>query len=164
MKQILLILLCIFVTAIQSEGRLRFEQKMPVFDLSDQYDRPYRPEQPGKTIVLLASDRDGETETVHWRMKINERYHGSVSFIGVADVRGVPFFMKRAVKDNFKKYRAPVLLDWKGELFTAFGLVPGLPNIVVVDKEGILHYLYAGPATEDACSALFSEIDRLLRS
>ncbi len=160
-----LLFLCLLAAAGASAGaRTIINAKAPEFSLRDQYDQPYDLRQgEGRPIVLLASDGEGAKHNRQWVDAINGRYKDRIAIIGIADTRGVPFFMKAAVKNEFKKSPAHVLLDWNGVVFTSYGLAPKVSNIVLIDKNGMVRYLYSGEATTRACENLFREIDNVER-
>ena len=65
----------------------------------------------------------------------------------VADLRGVPFFLKGFVRGKFPKERDQwVLLDWKGAFFTTYDLQSGVCNILLFSPAG--HILQKYTVTE----------------
>ncbi len=137
--------------------------KAPEFALDDQHNNHYDIRQDvGKVIVLLASDGDGAAQNKQWVDNIEKRYGKNIiPIIGIADVRKVPRWLRGMVKREFKKTPVGVLLDWKGVVFTSYGLSEYVANIVLIDKKGFVRYIYSGEATPEACQGLFMEIDKL---
>jgi len=134
----------------------------PEFTLLDQYNKPYDIRQDeGKMILLLASDGQGSIQNKAWVDNINQRYNGKVPIIGIADVRKVPRPLKAFAKREFKKSPVSVLLDWNGDVFISYGLAENVANLILIDKKGIVRYLYSGEATPEACGMLFHIIDHL---
>jgi predicted transcriptional regulator len=160
-----LIFFCVAAAAGASDGvQTIINAKAPEFRLYDQYGRAYDLRQrEGRTIVLLASDGEGSKHNREWVDAIKGRYQGRITIVGVADTRGVPYLFRGLVKREFKKSPAPVLLDWNGTVFTSYGLVPNVSNIVLIDRNGIVRYIIAGEATPEARNRLFREIDKLGR-
>ncbi len=165
MKRFFILPFAIILIITGAEGaQTLINAQAPGFSLHDQYDLLYDLQQDrGKVLVLLASDGEGAKHNRQWVDAIKERYQDRIPIIGIADTRKVPFFMKGTVKDRFKKSPAHILLDWDGIVFTSYGLAPNISNIVLIDKQGIVRWLHAGEATQEACGALFREIDKLER-
>jgi predicted transcriptional regulator len=165
MKINLFIALTVLSTfALEAEQSI-LNEKAPYFLLHDQYNRAFTMRQcRGTVVVLLAGNREGSKQNHEWGARIAERYRNRVVIIGIADVRSAPFFMKGRIKNNFKKEKVRVLLDWKGEVFKKYGLTDNGSNIILIDKSGVVRFL-CSPGTEaGACEALFKEIDQLLSS
>lgn len=158
-----LLALCLLAAAVTSaRAQALIDSKAPEFSLLDQYDQPYDLRQAtGRPVILVASDGEGAKHNRRWVAAIKERYQDRVAVVGIADTRGAPFFMKPAVKNEFKKSPDRILLDWDGMVFTSYGLAPKVSNIVLIDKHGVLRYLVSGEATAAACEKLFQEIDKL---
>jgi predicted transcriptional regulator len=149
---------------VQGESPL-INAKAPEFTLEDQYDRSFAIRQfAGRVVVLIASDRNGKVQNPPWTKALRERYGDGIALQGVADLRGVPFFLKGTIrKDLRKEYADSVLLDWKGDLFTACGLMKEVSNVIVIDRSGVIRFVHAGPADTDAVPRVFKEIDKLGR-
>lgn len=138
--------------------------KAPEFSLRDQYDRQFDIRQgEGNIIVLLASDAEGSKQNRAWIDCIEKRYKDTVVIVGIADTRGAPFFIRSAIRNEFKKISDGILLDWNGLVFTLYDLAPKVSNLVLIDKDGVVRYRYAGEATAEACAKMFREIDKLKR-
>jgi peroxiredoxin len=136
--------------------------RAPEFSLQDQYDKTVVLRQfEDRIVVLIASDKEGSVQNPQWKKAISEKYGDNIVILGIADVRSVPFFLKGKIRNDFKKDEGNILLDWKGEVFTAYGLAKGVSNIVVIDRHGFVRYRHAGGAAPDAVRRLFQEIDKL---
>jgi predicted transcriptional regulator len=141
------------------------DTRAPEFTLQDQYDKSFSLHQfGGRVLVLIACDKKGKVQNPPWIKAIREKYGDGIALLGAADVRGVPFFLKWKIRNDFKKeYADSVLLDWKGEIFTTYGLAERVANIIVIDRGGTIRFMHAGPADPDAVQHLFDEIDKLGR-
>jgi predicted transcriptional regulator len=161
---IVILLAQVVATAGAAESNL-IGAKAPEITLQDQYDRTISLRGfEGRVVVLIASDKKGKAQNPPWDKAIREKYGDIVVLLGVADVRSVPFFLKGKIRNDFKKeYAASVLMDWEGEIFTAFGLAEKVANVVVIDRSGTIRFLQTGPAVQDAVRLVFEEIDRLVR-
>jgi hypothetical protein len=156
-----LIALLFLLTLTFADGQSLIGSRAPEFILYDQHDKPYTIMQNrGKIIILLASDRKGSEQNKAWVESIEKKYKDRVPIIGIADLRRVPRVFEAVVKREFRNKPASILLDWNGDIFKSYGLAQKVANIVLVDKNGFLQYLYSGEATTDACEKLFWEIDK----
>ena len=89
--------------------------KAPEFALQDQYEKTINLKQyEGGTVVLIASDKEGREQNTEWKKAVRTKYGDKVVVQGIADVSGVPFFLKGSVRSDFKKDAESILLDWKG--------------------------------------------------
>ncbi len=164
MKQFILFLglFLLFIGSAAGGEQLLINARAPEFTLSDQYDRQYSLQSfAGGTLVLLASDKDGEEQNHRWGESIRKKYGNGVQLLGVADVRTVPFFLKGIIRSDFKKDQKSILLDWERKIFTAYGLAKGVPNVILIDRNGFVRYLHAGAPTDEARELLFKEIEMM---
>lgn len=121
------------------------------FELRDQFDRPYRDTQlRGESLVVVGSGRKGSEFQADWMaaLRAGLRDHlvaGGLRIVEVADLRGVPFFLKGTVKKKFPEDRAAwVLMDWKGRFGSAYELDGDLCSVLVFDAGGHLVYRASG--------------------
>jgi len=99
----------------------------------------------------------------NWTPTIVERYEKVVRFIPVADVRGVPGFLKSYIRGRFRdEFSYSVLMDWEGIMATAFKVVEGVPNFIVVDDKAIIRYAIAGTGTRKQTDLLAKQLDVIL--
>ncbi len=140
------------------------------FEVSDQHDRVHRhTDYAGRIVVLIGSDREGSRFNDDWDTAIREALesdpnYARVAFLPVADVRGVPFFLKTAVKRRFPPEKEnSVLLDWDGVFATTYGFEPNSTNMVIFGADGRLERHEHGRELDlDALSAIVSDIRTLL--
>ncbi len=163
MKKFILIVFYFLISVAAGAESPLINAKAPDFSLSDQHDqRVSLSNLEGKVIVLVASDKEGTKQNPAWRKALTERYGGRVFIQGVGDLRNVPFFLKGSFKRDLQKDPASILLDWKGEIFIAYGLAEHVSNIVLIDQKGYVQYLHSGCAEPGAVGDLFEKIDRCL--
>jgi hypothetical protein len=137
--------------------------KAPDFSLLDQYDRQFTLQSfAGQPVILIASDGEGAKQNDRWIDRIQEKYKERIRIEGVADVRAAPFFMKSMVKNDFKKSKASILLDWSGELFKPYGCAQDVSNVILIDAGGYIRYVHSGAATNEAAEQLFRKIDTFM--
>ena len=115
------------------------------FELKDQFgDMHARDELSGQVIVLIASDKEGSKYNKEWARAVanlvSENGHSNtVRLLGVGDVQGVPFFLKRYVRGKFPKNRnEPVLMDWGGLFAKTYGFVEKETNILIFDPDNTI--------------------------
>ncbi|MEZ4747113.1 MAG: hypothetical protein R3C41_13655 [Calditrichia bacterium] len=112
------------------------------FEMKDQFNREYTHESWGDSIIVVfGSDRDGSEFNRIWGEAIqdslkNEPGFDKVRYVAVADLRGVPFFLKGLVKGFFPKENRKmwILLDWKGRFAEAYHFVKGKSNILIFNR------------------------------
>jgi AhpC/TSA family len=165
MRWILLITIILLSAIVSVTGAAEDKligTKAPEFTLQDQYDRTVALRGlEGRVVVLLASDKEASAQNPAWQKAVLDRYRDRIIALGLADLRSVPFFLKGKIKDDFKKKEGRILLDWKGEVFTAYGLAKNVSNVILIDKRGYVTLMLAGAVTPDAIEKLFAAIDRL---
>ena len=164
MRNSMLILLLIVATGIAQAGQSLIDAKAPDFSLLDQHGKAFSLKQlEGKPMLLIACDNEGKKQKGDWIKVVTEKYGQQLIVLGVADVRKVPFFLKGKYTRDFQKDPASILLDWDGTIFTSYGLVKDVANIIVIDKKGYVRYLYSGSAERTAVEQLFRELDQSLK-
>lgn len=153
------------ISAIAGAGQALINAKAPNFSLADQNGLQYGLSTfAGQPVVLLASDKAGEEQNHQWKELIGRKYGDRVRVVGVADVRTVPFFLKKKIKNDFQKDQNTILLDWEGMLFTSYGLAKGVSNVILLDGSGIVRYLHCGGPSREESERLFNDIDAVLKA
>jgi predicted transcriptional regulator len=133
--------------------------RAPDFCLQDQQGRDFTlSSQRGRILVLLAGDRAGSEQNRAWGSAIAKRYGQAITIIGIADTRGVPFFLKDRVRKSFDKEPVRMLLDWEGTAFDTYAFLPGTANIVVIDGNGVIRCIHAGGLNGHAEERIMQEI------
>jgi hypothetical protein len=140
------------------------ESTLPRFTLEDQYERKWQHSDFQSSLVIyVISDRTGYSYSSNWTKPLVEQYRNRVRFVPVADVRGVPGFLKGYIRSQFKKeFSYPVLLDWEGTVTTGIRFTAGLPNLAIVDASRTVRYLTAGTGTRQQINAFRDRLDQLL--
>jgi hypothetical protein len=121
------------------------------FELKDQFNQKYTEKNfLGKVSVWIGSDRDGSVYNPMWGEALNQSVQDlelaeAVHFVGVADLRGVPFFLKGFVRGKFpQKKERWVLMDWQGVFSKKYSFQAGVSNILVFSSTGDLVYRTTG--------------------
>jgi hypothetical protein len=115
------------------------------FKIEDQFKRIYTEKYVQHHIAIIIGSGRGGNEFNHlWSQAIrgsleDKRLLEQIKFIGVADLKGVPFFAKNKVKKRFppqkKHWR---LCDWKGHFAKTYMFRKNNCNILIFDQNGIL--------------------------
>ena len=113
------------------------------FEIQDQFDRIHTDaDLRGQVVLIFGTDKNGSRVGGAWAEALRESLASQVSseavaWVDVADLRGVPFFVKGSVKKKFP--REPenwVLLDWKGTFAKTYELEENVCNIFLLDRDG----------------------------
>ena len=139
------------------------------FEIKDQFDRVHTDADLRDNVVfVLGSDKEGSQYNSRWVNAIEELIAQSGSrdkivLVEIADLRGVPFFVRGFVKKKFprdEEYR--VLLDWKGRFATHYGFQPGTCSILLFGRRGnLVHQVSVEDADAERLSGLRNALDAL---
>jgi len=120
------------------------------FEIEDQFERKHSDDDwRGDILLLIGSDQHGSQFDSVWTQAVHDSITGladasSFRIVHVADVRGVPFFLKGTVRRKFpKETENSIILDWKGNFATAYGFEGDKANILVFDKSATLQHQLA---------------------
>jgi hypothetical protein len=134
------------------------------FVLSDQnsvFRRYSFPKQ--KVTVMSVADRAGSEQLEPWIRSLYERYGSRIDIDGVADVSRVPKRLHGVVRAFFRsRLTHSVMLDWNGSVVKRLEYEPGVANIYVIDRRGIILKQITGPANATLQHQLFRTIDGAL--
>ncbi len=137
-------------------------EKATAFTLQDQHEKTVSLKQyEGLAVILIASDKEGNAQNTAWAKAIRGKYADRVAIQGIADVSSVPFFLKGKIRNDFKKDGDSILLDWKGEVFKAYGLTKGVSNVILIDKDGTIRHRVSGNASPGEVQELMGKIEAL---
>ena len=135
-------------------------------ELHDQYDAPQRLAFPATNVVVLTiADKKGSEQIDGWVAALKARYAGRIELRGLADVGGVPGFLRGKVRKQFKETRTyPVMMDWSGNVCAQFGYKKDVANILLLGRDGTIHARFTGAATPAAIAEAVTALDKLLLS
>ena len=158
------LLLPLSLLALSGTRSLEQDGRRESFTLSDQYGKAHEQVFPKNRISVFAlADRKGSKQLENWIEPFYKRYADQVDICGVANLKGVPGFMKPMLRGLFKKgIKYPVMMDWSGEICEALGYEAGKANIYVLCPEGIIRYRVNGGATEEYLQECFAMVDDLM--
>ena len=86
-----------------------------------------------------------------------------VRVIAVASLPEIPKALQPVARAQLRKDSpfVPVWLDFEGRLEHAYGIVPGAPNIVLINPQGEVHAVLSGHVDELKMRELVATIDQL---
>jgi hypothetical protein len=89
-----------------------------------------------------------------------------VQVVPVASLTEVPRALRPVVRARMRKDspQVPVWLDFDGSLERMFGIIPGEPNVVVLDTAGRVHSVLSGKFDDQEYTQFIVLIDQLRRA
>lgn len=120
------------------------ERHLISFEINDQFDKVYtEKDYEDEIIVIIGSDKSGRKYNPIWSDAIldsfEEEHKEQIIMLGIANLRGVPFFLKGMIKGKFPKdHDNRILMDWKGQFAKAYLFESKVCNILVFDRDGDL--------------------------
>ena len=114
-----------------------------------------------KITAMTVADRAGSEQLEPWIRSLYERYGTQIDIDGVADVSMVPQSLHGVVRALFRnRLTHSVMLDWDGSVVKRLQYEPGVANIYVIDRRGMVLKRITGPANATSEQELFRIIDR----
>jgi hypothetical protein len=141
----------------------------PDFSINDQYDHPiqlssYR----GKSVLIIYGDRKGSDYMGVWLQAVRPELRAAgVKIIQAANLKTVPGFMEGFVKRKFLgkttngQPSPPVILDWNGQIASAYGFRDSVTNVYLIDGRGILRFEGSGKGSSEEARPLAEAMDAL---
>jgi hypothetical protein len=141
----------------------------PDFSINDQYDHPiqlssYR----GKSVLIIYGDRKGSDYMSAWVQAVRPEIKAAgVKIIQAANLKAVPGFMQGFVKRKFLgktangQPSAPVILDWNGQIASAYGFRDSVTNVYLIDGRGILRCSASGRGSSEEARPLAEAMNTL---
>ncbi len=161
----ILIVLSLACECTSAGQTLNFPTNAPAkIELRDQFNAPQDLSFPTTNITILTiADRKGSEEVDAWIAALKPLYCGRVDFRGLANVESVPRLLQAHVRRKFQeKHKYPVMLDWSGAACQRFGLVPGLVNILVIDRAGEIRARATGRPSPATLTGVQAALDAAL--
>lgn len=157
-----LAIMAIVATSISASGNS--DAKLPGFTLEDQFERKWQhTDFATQPVVYVISDRDGYAYSTNWTTPLIRDFGKRVKFVPIADVRGVPGFLKGYIRGRFRgEFKYPVLLDWDGTVTTGIQFTAGYPNLLIVDPNRTIIYKTAGSGTAGQLMIFRTQLNALL--
>jgi hypothetical protein len=130
------------------------------FELEDQFKKTHRGKDfRGSIVLLVGSDKKGVQFNQAWVEAIGERLgdhpkYSEISHLAHADLRGVPFFLKKMIRGKFPQNPDHwVLMDWKGSLSATYDFAPEASNVLVFAPDGALVHHASGQEPDEKAVA-----------
>jgi hypothetical protein len=173
-----LAMLCMALPALAADlptSRALFE-----IDLQDQYGQQVLlPGQDAHATILLVAvaDRKGAEANRAWAAQLAERYGPhlrdeqipGLKIVPVAHLAGVPRFVRGFVRRGFRGSdpttgdpTIAIALDWRGQAAGQIPFVRGVPNMIVLDRQGRVRLHTAGEIGGEAETEVLDLLDHLL--
>ncbi len=168
MKPLLLPLLLTLTTVASGEPSAKsplLPSRAPaLIQLRDQFDAPQTLSFPATNIIVLTiADKKGSEQIDAWVAAIKKQFGQRIEIRGIADVSSVPRWLREMVRKRFQKVQThPVMMDWSGETVKAITYVPGVANVLVLDKRGQILKRLIGAANDKSIQDLRAAIDLAL--
>ncbi len=139
------------------------------FELEDQFDRAHSDRDlRDRVVVVFGSDRKGSRYNDRWVKPVQDLIGrgdrgGKILIVEIADLRGVPFFVRGGVKKKFPRgSENAVLMDWKGRFAKSYGFAAGVCNILVFDRRGnLVHRIAVEEQDPGTLAVLRRELESL---
>jgi nicotinamide mononucleotide adenylyltransferase len=164
-------LIILFVLCDCLESQIR-ETELIAFQLEDQFGNNYTElDFLDEVVIIVGSDKEGSQYNEQWSAALYDSLksincENEVSFLPVADLRGVPFFLKKMVRNKFPKEKNRwILLDWKGLFAESYKFQSESSNILLLDKSNYMIYQTAVQEMDrDELEKLWSKVKGLLKT
>jgi len=125
----------------------------------------------GSTVVIIYTGRNGFDDAAEIIKKLDKKHSGredgkkagkDIRIVGAANLKGVPAFVKKMVKNRMKEPRYPsFLMDWKGEIAATYGYDEKGIAAFVVDGKGIVRFSGNIKNADDDISKVSAAIDSI---
>ncbi len=117
-----------------------------------------------KPMMITLAGQFGAAHVKKWIEPIAEDYLEPIHIVGIANLEGVPDFLKDPLRKGFQKNSAawPILLDWEGVGFKTFGTPKNKISVCVVDTSGNVIWRYVGSPNKESLDSLKETINGLL--
>lgn len=128
--------------------------------LADQYEKLHTYHFPLKQpMVLLVADRKGYEALTPWVEALRHPAGRDAAIVGIADVRGVPGFLRGKVRRKFQADQTySILLDWDGDILNRLKPEKAIPNVFLISSEGKVLLQLSGEATAERLQRLRSHL------
>ena len=133
------------------------------FNLLDQYGKHYEITYPQEKIcVLVFADKWGCTQVEGWVRPLYDQYEDTIAIIGVAQLDGVPGWLRSTLVRIFKKsIKFSVMMDWTGDVCRAYEYTGRKANVVIISRQGTIQHRVKGKASQELIEECCQVIDGL---
>ena len=116
------------------------------FEIEDQHKKDHTDQEfRDKVSIFIAGDKIGSDFIEPWYNELVDSLtkqvkEGRLIIQKMANVKGVPFFVKGAVRKRYKEDNDIVLMDWKGKFLKAYEMQEDVANILIFSSDGNLEF------------------------
>lgn len=162
----MLLILALAFTAWAGEEAKLGPQIPQRLELSDQYDTKHVVSFSTTNVIFLTiADRKGSEQIAGWITALKARPEMPVDIRGLADVGGVPGFLRGRIRKRFQEtILYPVMMDWSGKVCAQFKYVPDQANVYIIDRNGSLVGHFSGQTNAASLKEAFVALDKALAS
>lgn len=140
------------------------------WELPDAKGNIYRSQQfSGRPLLLVGADRTSEDASELWGQRLAERYGGKMAAIAIADLHGVPGFLRGIVRGKLQRRNTPssrmgvpLLLDWEGIVAKTYHFESKVPNLLLIDQRGRVKLAVTGEWTAERMRQVSAAVEELL--
>jgi len=122
-------------------------------------------------LLVLVANKGGSKYSRKWSPALRDslvswQLNDRVNLLGVATMKGVPFFLKGMVKGKLpKEPKDWMLLDWKGEFAKAYECKGDTCHVLIFDTRGWLrHRLTVGEVASSEMTAIQDQLKLVIGS
>lgn len=140
------------------------------FEMQDQFKTVYTDSTfRGEALVVLVADKGGKLYSRAWSPALRDSmvawsWADQVKVVGVAHMKGVPFFLKGMIRGKLpKEPKKWMLLDWDGKFYGSYACTEDTCNVLLFDRTGSLrHRLVVGPVAQAPMDSIHGLIEHSL--
>ena len=132
------------------------------FELPDQFGKNHRFDFPRtRPLLLLVGDRKGSEEVDDWIAPLKEHWGKVADIAGIADVHGVPSFLRERIRNGIRERRPrELMLDFDGVVVESLAVTSKTANLFLLDPEGRIAVRVEGKPDEKKLAALRAVFER----
>ncbi len=122
----------------------------------DQFDQQHSLSFPEERPVLItANGRRGQEQIKQWLDPLKEEFGDQVRLISVADIRGLPGFLRGSMKEKFRTdLPQPVIMDFSGDVVRLLPSDPANVTLTVLDRSGKVIFAASGSPSQAQLQSL----------
>jgi predicted transcriptional regulator len=113
----------------------------------------------GKPILVVYESQEAAPQNAALKEDLSklasgEAYRDTVALVPVADVEAYDFwpargFVKDAIRDESKKLKTPIYVDWDGSFRKNAGLRRNMSTVILIGKDANVRFAHEGPLSKN---------------